>query len=394
MTPRHLTLVTFLMLTALIVVGQLYLTIPLSEDIAELFRTDLSAAAWAGTAFGLAYAAGFLVWGPLSDRFGRRIILLCGLVATTMATALLGAAGSIGWFLAGRALQGFVASSFPPVALSLVAEALPPERRPLGVSLISFAFLAAAPVAQFAGVSVAASPTGLMLGLAPLYLVMAAGLALALPRGAGSAVGGTDPAEGRMASLLANPVVVTGWLAALTVLFGFVSFQGGDRDGGRGRIRSADRSSRRASSPGPEPGRGTPVKALGCACHSTHRAVHLRNRVDPGRCGRCADGGRVRARVGRRGPGRARADRDPGWGGLRSQSRAGPVRLHLLAFRRRERGLARGDGPGPGGTGASLRHPCRTSRCRCRRHHPRARPPARGPSHAGNLTHFEEGTAP
>lgn len=227
MTSRHLTLVTFLMLTALIVVGQLYLTIPLSEDIAELFGTDLSAAAWAGTAFGLAYAAGFLVWGPLSDRCGRRVILLCGLVATTVATALLGMAGSLGWFLAGRALQGFVASSFPPVALSLVGEALPPERRPLGVSLISFAFLAAAPVAQFVGVTLTASPTGLMLGLAPLYLVMAAGLALALPAGAGGAVGGAVPAEGRMASLLANPVVVTGWLAALSVLFGFVAFQAG-----------------------------------------------------------------------------------------------------------------------------------------------------------------------
>lgn len=227
MTPRHLILVAFLMLTSLIVVGQLYLTIPLSGDIAKLFGTDLSAAAWAGTAFGLAYAAGFLVWGPLSDRFGRRIILLCGLVATTVATALLGMAGSLGWFLAGRALQGFFASSFPPVALSLVGEALPPERRPLGVSLISFAFLVAAPVAQFVGVSLTASPTGLMLGLAPLYLVMAVGLALALPGNAGGAVGGAVPAEGRMASLLANPVVVTGWLAALTVLFGFVTFQAG-----------------------------------------------------------------------------------------------------------------------------------------------------------------------
>ncbi len=227
MMLRHVSLVAFLMVTALIVVGQLYLTIPLSAEIAALFGTDPAAAAWSGTAFGLAYAAGFLVWGPLSDRIGRRVVLLCGLVATALATASLGTAGSFGWFLAGRALQGFVAASFPPVALSLVGEVLPPARRPLGVSLISFAFLAAAPVAQFVGVSVAASPTHLMLLLAPFYLAMAVGLALALPRGTGSAPGGAAPAEGRLRSLVSNPVVVTGWLAALTVLFGFVAFQAG-----------------------------------------------------------------------------------------------------------------------------------------------------------------------
>ncbi|WP_172974902.1 MFS transporter [Roseivivax sp. THAF30] len=100
----------------------------------------------------------------MSDRIGRRVVLLCGLVATAVATASLGAADSLGWFLAGRALQGFVASSCPPVALSLVGEVLPPARRPLGVSLISFAFLAAAPVAQFVGVATAAGLESIVCG--------------------------------------------------------------------------------------------------------------------------------------------------------------------------------------------------------------------------------------
>lgn len=228
MSPRYLCLVTLLMFTACIVVGQLYLTIPLAEDIATFFEIDSTVAAWSGTAFGFAYAVGFLVWGPLSDRIGRRVVLLCGLVGLGLVTALLGLADTFPLFLMGRVLQGFVAASFPPVALSLVGEVLPPKHRPFGVSLISFAFLAAAPVAQFAGVSLPVSPTEFMLMVAPLYLAMAAGLTMILPGGAGNAASGVAvPTEGRFASLLSSPVVLAGWAAALTVLFGFVSFQVG-----------------------------------------------------------------------------------------------------------------------------------------------------------------------
>ncbi|MEM5543654.1 MFS transporter, partial [Sulfitobacter sp. AS92] len=229
MLPRHVPITMLLMFTALIVVGQLYLTIPLTNEIAALFAVEPTAATWAATAFGFAYAIGFLIWGPLSDRFGRRTILVGGLVAMTAVTALLGLSESFPMFMAGRAAQGFVAASFPPVALSIVNEALPPSRRPLGVSLISFSFLAAAPLAQFAAVGVPVSPTAFMLGIAPLYLVMAAGLFLVLP--AKNAMPVTSP-QGRPqdrhdGTLFGNPVAIAGWGAALTVLFGFVIFQAG-----------------------------------------------------------------------------------------------------------------------------------------------------------------------
>ena len=35
----------------------------------------------------LAFGGSQLVWGPLSDRFGRRPVLLCGLTAYTLASA-------------------------------------------------------------------------------------------------------------------------------------------------------------------------------------------------------------------------------------------------------------------------------------------------------------------
>lgn len=225
MTRQLYVLMGFLMLTALLVVGQLYVVIPLTGAIAETFSATPKLAAWSGTAFGFAYATGFLIFGPLSDRYGRRVVLLTGLVGTAAATALVGIAETMPGFLAARALQGLIAASFPPVALSLVAEALPPQRRPLGVSLISFAFLAAAPFAQFGGAAASGSPSQLMLALAPFYLVMMLGLALSLPKGAGAAhaAQASEAVDGNR--LLHNKKVVSAWIAALTVLFGFVTFQ-------------------------------------------------------------------------------------------------------------------------------------------------------------------------
>ncbi len=59
-----------LVVTALLVLTQLYAAIPLLTPIS----TDLhgNATVALSTAFSLTYAAGFLIWGPVSDHYGRR----------------------------------------------------------------------------------------------------------------------------------------------------------------------------------------------------------------------------------------------------------------------------------------------------------------------------------
>jgi len=145
---RHISLLALLMACGFMVVGQLYVTIPMVAEISARFGIDPAQAALAGTAFGVAYAAGFLLLGPMSDRLGRKRMILIGLIATAIATGFVALADSFQALLAARAVQGLAASIFPPVALSLVTEELPPKHRPLGVSLMSFAFLGAAPLAQ------------------------------------------------------------------------------------------------------------------------------------------------------------------------------------------------------------------------------------------------------
>lgn len=224
LTCRH---VALLMACGFIVVGQLYVTIPMVAGIAAAFGVDPAQAALIGTAFGVAYAAGFLLFGPLSDRYGRKRMILIGLIATAVATALVGLATSFGLLLAARVVQGLAASIFPPVALSLIAEELPPHHRPLGVSLMSFAFLGAAPLSQLFAVQTGSSLSTIMFELAPLYLLGAVGLYLAVAAkniapGVGSGTQGN-----RMASLFRDPGIIAAWAATVTVLFGFVSFYSG-----------------------------------------------------------------------------------------------------------------------------------------------------------------------
>jgi MFS family permease len=75
---------------ALFVPAQLYLAIPLSPTFGEVFGVDDAAAVWAGSAFAIAYAVGFLVFGPLSDQVGYRPTLIAYTVGLVAAAVLVG----------------------------------------------------------------------------------------------------------------------------------------------------------------------------------------------------------------------------------------------------------------------------------------------------------------
>jgi len=71
-------------------------------------------------AFGVAQ----LAYGPLSDSYGRRPVLLAALVANLVATALCLVAPSYGAFLAARAVQGASAAAARVIAVAVVRDLL------------------------------------------------------------------------------------------------------------------------------------------------------------------------------------------------------------------------------------------------------------------------------
>jgi MFS family permease len=124
------------------------------------------------SSFGFAYAAGFLIFGPLSDRVGRRNVMVAGLLALVSATVVLAVASTSWSLMVGRVLQGLAASSFPPVAIAYLAERGSPRQRVWSVAWMSTAFLSAGLLGQIYG-GLVAGPWGLAAAFWPLCLVFA-----------------------------------------------------------------------------------------------------------------------------------------------------------------------------------------------------------------------------
>lgn len=138
---------------ALAVVSSLYVTIPLTPVFADRFGVPPEAAAWTGSAFSLAYAIGLPVWGALAGRFGRKPVIVAGLLALAVLSPPVGLADSLPALTAHRALQGFAASGFAPAALAYAGEMYPPGRSAAVVGLITAGFMSAGVAGQlYAGV--------------------------------------------------------------------------------------------------------------------------------------------------------------------------------------------------------------------------------------------------
>ena len=79
------------------------------------------------------------VLGNLSDRFGRRVVLLYAVLSLGIDYLIMGLAATIGWLFLGRAIAGMAGASFTP-AYAYVADITPAERRAQNFGLMSAAF--------------------------------------------------------------------------------------------------------------------------------------------------------------------------------------------------------------------------------------------------------------
>ncbi|MDA1475178.1 MFS transporter [Bacillus changyiensis] len=132
----------------LVVVSSLYLTIPLISTFAETFNITTAQAAWTGSAFSFFYAVGFLFFGPLSDRYGRKQMIVYGLITLTIVSPILGFVDSLPALTILRSVQGIAAATFAPSALAYAVEMLPLEKRVTTIGFVSTGFLMAGIVGQ------------------------------------------------------------------------------------------------------------------------------------------------------------------------------------------------------------------------------------------------------
>lgn len=108
---------------------------PLSTDLylaslpslASGFNVPVSTVQLTLSLFVIGFGGAQLVIGPLSDRYGRRPVLLCGLGLYVAATILCGLAPSIEILIAGRFLQALGCCSAVMIARAIVRDAYDPE---------------------------------------------------------------------------------------------------------------------------------------------------------------------------------------------------------------------------------------------------------------------------
>lgn len=104
MSPALIVLLLSLLLGLQPITTDLYL--PALPALTEGFGATLAQAQLTLTALLLSFGLSQLVWGPLSDRFGRRPILLWGLGAYVLASTACTLAPSMEWLIIARIVQG------------------------------------------------------------------------------------------------------------------------------------------------------------------------------------------------------------------------------------------------------------------------------------------------
>ncbi|MFT4416947.1 MFS transporter [Fredinandcohnia humi] len=132
----------------LVVVSSLYITIPLVSVFAGDFNVSPSKSALTSSAFSFCYAVGFLFFGPLSDRYGCKRIILFGLGVLTVVSPIIGLFNNLSWLIGLRAIQGIAAATYAPAALAYVVEIFPEEKRITTIGFVSTGFLMAGIVGQ------------------------------------------------------------------------------------------------------------------------------------------------------------------------------------------------------------------------------------------------------
>ena len=135
MSPKLIIVLLSMLLGIQPVATDLYL--PALPAIKAEFAADLSQAQLTLSALLLAFGMSQMVWGPLSDRFGRRPILLWGLATFTLAGLGCVLASSMQELIVWRALQGAAMGAVVMCARAIVRDLYTPET---GAGVMSKAF--------------------------------------------------------------------------------------------------------------------------------------------------------------------------------------------------------------------------------------------------------------
>jgi predicted MFS family arabinose efflux permease len=114
---------------AFVVFAQIFIVAPILPALAQAFSTTTGRVGLAIPAFLIPYGVMTLIWGPLSDRIGRRTVIVAALIAYTVLNASTALAQTAGVFLVMRLLSAFGVSGVISTGMALIGDVVPYTKR-------------------------------------------------------------------------------------------------------------------------------------------------------------------------------------------------------------------------------------------------------------------------
>ncbi len=219
-SPSERTIVLLVAAVQFINILDFVMVMPMGPDFARALGIPASNLGFIGGAYTAAAAVSGLAGSFFLDRFDRRPALGLAMLGLVAGTAMGGVATGMGSLLLARFVAGFFGGPATSIALSIVADVVPPERRGKAMAMVMGAFAVA---------SVLGVPAGLYLATwiswrAPFFAVAGLGVVIAcvavflLPPMRGHL--GARHEQPSLVQLIRNPNVLISWVMTFIVMMG------------------------------------------------------------------------------------------------------------------------------------------------------------------------------
>jgi predicted MFS family arabinose efflux permease len=134
---------SWMFVLAAIVSLDMRIVTPVLPTIAEALGATPGEVGYGITFYSLAYGSCQVVFGPLSDRYGRIRVVRVTTLLFACATALSGAAGGVGGFVTARFFTGMFAAATIPTTFAYIGDTIAYEHRPRMIARVSVILSAA-----------------------------------------------------------------------------------------------------------------------------------------------------------------------------------------------------------------------------------------------------------
>jgi MFS transporter, DHA1 family, multidrug resistance protein len=180
--PSRVTLLLLVAMTGVAPIS-LYMLVPALPEIANVFGRDISVAQMTVSLYMVGIACSQIVMGPLSDRFGRRPVLLAGLGLMVLASAGCVFAETLPQLIAARFLQALGGASGMVVSRAMIRDLYSRDRVAAVISLVIAVMMIAQMLSPLTGglLETALGWRSIFYLITAASLVITIAIALALP---------------------------------------------------------------------------------------------------------------------------------------------------------------------------------------------------------------------